>query len=262
MSCPEIILPPCTQREAVYKLQIHRNKEIPELLQIPLAVVLISSLTVCGRLACLQHTGLNIPSLVSQFVFQILIDSPVPILLTKPCSNTFFPSRIAHQTLDGDVPKLASKKSQVGKYIALRIRALSDVSSCSMLQACRAKRARLNISISLKPNPPICFGFVISSHATQHVFLLPSMLPHQKLRKRPSMCWHNPLGSRKHTMEYVGIACATALIKTSFPPDERDCSIHPWTLFQTLSLRYLNASFHEFPTSVGIPKYFSLSASL
>ena len=85
----------------------------------------------------------------------------------------------------------------------------------------------------LKPSPPMCFSFDMSSQATQHVLCLPSLLPHQKSRRTPSICLYNRL---KHDIEYVGMACATALISTSFPPAERLSSIHPWTFRQTLSL--------------------------
>jgi hypothetical protein len=191
-------------------------------------LALISSLTVRGGLTCFLHIGLNRTSLGSQFVFHILIDSLVPILLTRPCSKTFFMSRIARRTLDGEVPKLGSRKSQVGKYTALRTWALSDVGSCSMRQAWQAKRAMLNILISLKLNPH-------SSQVFWHCHLLPFyracllfafLAASPRVTQSPSMCWHNPLGSRKHTMEYVGIACTMTLIKTFFPA-ERDCSIHP-----------------------------------
>jgi hypothetical protein len=56
----------------------------------------------------------------------------------------------------------------------------------------RASSAKLNSSMSLNPKPPHCFGLVMSSEATQHVLRLPSLLPHQKLRRRPFM-WFRPL---------------------------------------------------------------------
>jgi hypothetical protein len=121
--------------------------------------------------------------------------------------------------------------------------------------------ARLNSSISRKPIPLKNFGLTISSQATQQGFLFPSLLPHQKLRNKPLMCWHKPLGIRKQDIEYVGIACATDSISTSFPPVERHISIHPCTRFQTQSLRYLKAPLTELPTSDVMPKYFSFRDS-
>jgi hypothetical protein len=60
----------------------------------------------------------------------------------------------------------------------------------------------------------------------------------------------------------VGIACATDLIKTSFPAADNNISSHPWTLFQTRSFKYLKAPLTDVPTSKGIPKYFSVKETL
>ena len=188
---------------------------------------LISSLTFPGGVSLMQHIGRSCPSLGSQFECHTSVSSPVPILRIKPCLSTSLPSTIARQTLDGEGPRSASRNKLLGKYTALRTLALSESGSCRIRHACRASSARLKISMSRKPMPPMYFGLAISSHATQHVFLLPSLLPHQKLRSRLSMCWHSPRGSLKHDIEKVGIACATDLIRTSFPPDERVCSSQP-----------------------------------
>jgi hypothetical protein len=90
----------------------------------------------------------------------------------------------------------------------------------------------------------------------------PSLLPHQKLQSIELIAKHKPLGNLKQDMEKVGIACATDFINTSFPPDARVFSSHPWTLFHIQSFRYLNAPLVDLPTSEGIPRYFSLSVSL
>jgi hypothetical protein len=125
----------------------------------------------------------------------------------------------------------------------------------------RARRAKLKSSISRKPRPPRNFGFVIFSHEIQHVFLFPSLDPHQKLLIREFICLHNPLGSLKQDMEKVGIACTTDFISTSLPPADKHCSIHPWILFQMRSFKYLKAPLADLPTSEGIPRYFSLRDS-
>lgn len=51
-----------------------------------------------------------------------------------------------------------------GKYTTLRTRALNDNGSCNILQACPASNAKLNSSMSRKPRPPMCFGFVMCPH--------------------------------------------------------------------------------------------------
>jgi hypothetical protein len=60
----------------------------------------------------------------------------------------------------------------------------------------------MNISVSLNPRPPKYFGFVIFSHATQHVLLFLSLLPHEKLPKRPQFADINPStnGSKPYNM--------------------------------------------------------------
>ena len=132
-----------------------------------------------------------------------------------------------------------------------RIRALKLIGSCKIRHACRARCARLKSSVSRNPSPPRYFGFIISSQETQQVRHFPSLLPHQKLHSKVFMWWQRPLGSLKQAMEYVGIACATTLIRTSFSAADKSISIQPCTLFQTRSLRYLKAPFAEVPTSEG-----------
>lgn len=78
---------------------------------------------------------------------------------------------------------------------------------------------------------------------------------------RDSRWRHNPPGNLKQDIEKVGTACATALIRTSFPPVERVFSIQPRTLFHNRSFKYLKAPLLDRPTSEGIPRYFSLSDS-
>ena len=94
----------------------------------------------------------------SQFCSHILVFSPFPILLIKPCFNTSRPSRIPLQIWDGLLPKSASTNCPFGKYIAFNNLVLSDSEFCIILQACRASNARLNISIFWNPRPPIYFG--------------------------------------------------------------------------------------------------------
>lgn len=62
-------------------------------------------------------------------------------------------------------------------------------------------------------------------------------------------------------MVYVGTACTTALISTSFPPTDKVFSSHPCILVQTLSLRYLNTPFVVLSPTVGRPKYLSFKDS-
>lgn len=47
-----------------------------------------------------------------------------------------------------------------------------------------ARRASLNISISLNPRPPANFGKVSVDQATQHIFLFVELVSHQNLVRR------------------------------------------------------------------------------
>jgi len=55
----------------------------------------IRSHTLCGGLSLMLHRGRAKPGLGSQFVSQIVVVSPEPILFTIPCFSTSLPSTIA-----------------------------------------------------------------------------------------------------------------------------------------------------------------------
>ena len=70
----------------------------------------------------------------------------------------------------------------------------------------------------------------------------------------------HPRGKQKQAMEYTGIAYATDFIRTSLPAVDNS-SIHPLSFSPTLSCKYLKVLFLDFPTSVGIHNFLSLSGS-
>jgi hypothetical protein len=76
----------------------------------------------------------------------------------------------------------------------------------------------LKSSVSPNPIPQANFGEHMVSQSTQHVFRLPSLQPHKKLRNMALITLHSPLGNLKQDIEKVGTAKATTLVKTSFPP--------------------------------------------
>ena len=108
---------------------------------------------------------------------------------------------------------------------------------------------------------PINLGLDMVFHDTHVVFLSPLLHPHQNFLRSLFICSQRPRGSLKHDMEYVGIACATDLIKTSLPPKNKHFCIQHWTCFQILSFKYLEHPSFALPTSVGRPKYLSVNAS-
>jgi hypothetical protein len=54
-------------------------------------------------------------------------------------------------------------------------------------------------------------------------------------------------------MMYVGMACATALIRVALPAKDRFFSFHPFSFFQILSKMNWNAWFFDLPICVGTP---------
>src|SRR4051812_37981079 len=116
--------------------------------------------------------------------------------------------------------------------------------------------------MSRNPSPPKCFGWVIESQETHAGFLLPLLLPHQNCRISDVMLSHKPRGSLKQDIENTGMACATDLMRISFPAYDKSFSNQPFTLPHTLSRRYQNIPFLLLPTSVGILRYLSDRDSL
>lgn len=119
---------------------------------------------------------------------------------------------------------------------------------------CFAKRALLMQKKSLKPNLPFSFGNLIFFHFIQWIHFSFALWPHQKLCIIESISRHNPLGSRKTLMQYVGIAWITAFNKISFPAWERNLIFQSWRCFHTQFVILLNAVIRDLPTRVGNPK--------
>ena len=65
------------------------------------------------------------------------------------------------------------------------------------------------------------------------------------------------MGCLKQLMEYVRIACTTALIRISLPACESNFFSHPCNFLQTLSFIKLKLAFFFLPTKDGNRRYFS-----
>ena len=76
---------------------------------------LISSETLCGGCWVRDVIGLFISEPGSQLSDHMSVVSPLPILLTSPCTIMSLPSRIACQICDGWWPNSASNKDVSGK---------------------------------------------------------------------------------------------------------------------------------------------------
>jgi len=103
------------------------------------------------------------------------------------------------------------------------------------LQPCLARRASLKTLRSLNPIPPCFLWWHNLFQLIQWIFLLSELLPYQNLHTIFSMYSQKPLGNKKLLIIYVGIACATALMRTLLPGKDRCFSFHPLSFFQILS---------------------------
>ena len=87
------------------------------------------------------------------------------------------------------------------------------------------------------------------------------LCPHQNLLISPSISSQSPLGSWQQLMLYVGMAWATAFIRTSLPPMDKSFSFHLDSFFGTLSFISAKTSFFDFAMIKGRPRYFSCLVS-
>ena len=92
-------------------------------------------------------------------------------------------------------------RERLGQLTTRRLVGSHQLGLFSTLHACLASKARLNISRSWKPSPPMYFGLVMISHDTHAGFILPCLLPYQNCLMMDVIFLHKPLGSRKHAME-------------------------------------------------------------
>lgn len=93
-----------------------------------------------------------------------------------------------------------------------------DLGYLRTLLTCLASRAWLNTSISLKSKPPFFLQRYTLSQLIQYTFLWFSEELHQKSAMALVSDSQVDFGSLKHVMAWIGIASATALRTSSFPP--------------------------------------------
>ena len=129
----------------------------------------MSSETSCGGASKIHAYGLSHSSLGIQLSFHILVDIPSPMRRIRPSFNISRPSHKDRQICDGLLPRAADKMSVWGKYTAFKTRALRESGSFKILHTWRANRAKLKISMSRKPRPPLYFGMVKVSQETRDV---------------------------------------------------------------------------------------------
>ena len=155
----------------------------------------------------------------------------------------------------GGRTKLSIKNITHGKYLALSTLATKELGLVRILQACLTSMARLKAFKFLNPNPPFAFELHILFQLIQLNFASYCLWPHQKFFIILSMSSHRPWGSRKQLIVYVGIACATALMRISFPSIERSLPFQPASFCPTLSFKIAKTWFFDLPMREGRPRY-------
>jgi len=197
-------------------------------------------------------------SLGSQFDPYIMIWEPSPSLHFAPYDIIRLAWRML---LHANEPKeaFASNTDPFGKYFTLNTLLKREFVSWTSLQTCLANMASLNLHRSLKPIPPFNFDLHKISHFFQCILRLSPRYPHQNFRIIISISLQRPTGKRKQFMAKVGIAYATALMRTSFPACDSNFSFHPWIFPHTLSFIKFKLALLFCPTIAGRPKYFSYS---
>ena len=182
---------------------------------------------------------------------------PSPIRQIAPMRIHSLAFKMLCHAYDPLVLTSLSITEQFGKNFASKTLWKRDLGLWMRRHSCFPNIARLKFSISLKPKPPWFFGRQSLFQATQWIFLECPLYPHQNLWIIASMSLHRLLGILKQPIVNVGMACRTALIRTSQPAWDKSFSFHPCILCQILSHRKLKLCFFAHPTKEGSPKYFS-----
>ena len=157
----------------------------------------------------------------------IRIEVPFPTLQQLPffskgwAANKLFHTKELLGTSD------ASKKQLRGKYLALKHPHTKESSSCISHHPCLANIARLKFHRSQNPIPSSFLGFVSAFELFQWIFLSLPIWPHQNLAHIAFRSLQSFTGRRRTPIVYVGIDCATTLIRTSFPALDNICPFQP-----------------------------------
>ena len=98
---------------------------------------------------------------------QTEMDEPSPTCFTKPFESASRSAIMARQVTDEPQGVPTCMKSVVGKYFPFRTRPHNDSGLVISRQPCLPRSARLKLSRSLKPIPPLIFGVASCSQLIQ-----------------------------------------------------------------------------------------------
>ena len=120
-----------------------------------------------------------------------------------------------------------------------------------------ANMAKLNCFSYLNPIPPQAFGAQSFSQLIHAIFHSSLHCPHQKFLIILVISSQRESGILKQLIVYIGIAWATAFIRTSFTALNNRFSFQPTNFLASFVLTSLKVFFLFLPTKDGRPRYFS-----
>ena len=144
-------------------------------------------------------------------------------------------------------------------YLALQTLQNKDWVLQISLQACFASIARLKAFRSQNPIPHFFLWVHNLFQWIQCTVLSSWFRPHQYLANKKLILSQIDFGSLNNLIEYVGIACATILIRISRPALEINFSFHPITCLVIFSWSSLKVFILDLPQVISKPRYFSQS---
>ena len=148
---------------------------------------------------------------------RIATERPSPTLQPAPESTTYLACKRIFHAYEPLSELSHYIIEQSGKNFALKTLWNREFSQVFNLHICLASKESLNLFSSLKPIPPSFFGRHSVPQLIQWIFRCSPLYPHQNFLIKDSMSCTKHFGSLKEDIVYVGIACITALIKTSCP---------------------------------------------
>lgn len=177
---------------------------------------------------------------------QMWISHPFPALQRVPLLMTSRLLKMFRQVQEGLLPKFALRMSLKGKYFTFKIRVARELGFVRILQLCFASKAKLKACKFLKPILPRDFGLHILFQQIQAILDSCYFCPHQKLLISLLRSLQRLFESWKQLIVQVGMAWATALMRTSLLPKESNFPFQPASFLHTFSFISAKINFQTY----------------
>lgn len=199
--------------------------------------------------------GITGDSKDSHSSFQARVSFPEVITLPSWGLIRFFPMMIPLHPWEAEVGAELSRKGVEAQYLPRRIRAIRHDGFFRMRQLRFPNRASLKAWMSLKPSPPLLFGWVSRFHGTQHIFFLSGFESHHNLVNADCILLQRETRILKQDMVYAGMDDRTDWSIVSFPALERSFVDQLAALCFIRSTMRLKRSFFFWPSNSSKPRY-------